>query len=110
MKKHRAAYRVIASAMFSGTLVMTALGADTNSAPAAPSTSPSNRVTQLGEFLVEAPQVTRNLLQTPTVESASLDIATSVVEEDAIRLQDAATLVEAMDYSTGIFTEQRGRK
>ena len=96
--------------MFSGTLVMTALGADTNSAPAAPSTSPSNRVTQLGEFLVEAPQVTRNLLQTPTVESASLDIATSVVEEDAIRLQDAATLVEAMDYSTGIFTEQRGRK
>ena len=72
--------------------------------------SHSNRVTQLGEFLVEAPRVNRDLIQTPMVESASLDIATSVVEEETIRLQNAATLVEAMDYSTGIFTEQRGRK
>lgn len=70
----------------------------------------TNRVVRLGEILVVGTRIERNLLETPTVESISLDIATSVVDEEAIRLRNPGTLAKAMDISTGVFTEQRGRK
>ncbi|OGV69756.1 MAG: hypothetical protein A3K19_11145 [Lentisphaerae bacterium RIFOXYB12_FULL_65_16] len=79
--------------------------------PVAPQpTAPPERVLRLGEMLVEASPLDRDLLQKPTLESESLEIATSTVESEDIRLQDAGTLSEAMDYSTGMFTERRGRK
>lgn len=59
---------------------------------------------------VEADRPVRNLLQTPSAESASLEIATSTVEGDEIRLQNAATWSDALKNAPGIFTETRGRK
>ncbi len=52
----------------------------------------------------------RNLLQTPSAESASLEIATSTVDREEIKKQNAATLTEAMNFAPGIHTETRGRK
>ena len=69
-----------------------------------------SRVYSLGELLIVAPVETRNLLETPTIESESLDIATATVDEEMIRLQNAATLVDSLQFSTGVFTEERGRK
>lgn len=70
----------------------------------------TNRITRLGEILVLGSRLERNLLETPTAESESLDIATSTVTEEEIRLHNAASLSEALDLSTGVFTETRGRK
>ena len=70
----------------------------------------TNRVARLGEILVVGDRDARDLLANPSLESASLDIAVSTVDSEAIRLRNAATLTEALDLSTGVFTEQRGRK
>jgi len=67
-------------------------------------------VTRLGEIVVTTSREVRNPVATPTIESVSLDIVTSIVDAEDIRLQNTATLDEAMDYSTGVFTERRGRK
>ncbi len=68
------------------------------------------RVYNLGEFLIVTPVEIRNLLDTPTVESRSLDMATATVDEEMIRLQNADTLAESLQFSTAVFTEERGRK
>ncbi len=65
-------------------------------------------IAYLGEILVVG--TSRNLLATPTVESASLEIATSTVDKETIRLLNAGTLSEALDLAPGVFTETRGRK
>ncbi|MFA7173066.1 MAG: TonB-dependent receptor plug domain-containing protein [Kiritimatiellia bacterium] len=70
----------------------------------------TNRITRLGEILVLGSRIDRNLLETPTVASESLDIATSSVGEEEIKLHNATSLSEALDLSTGVFTETRGRK
>ncbi len=67
-------------------------------------------VTRLGEIVVKAPKEARDPVDTPTVESVSLDIATSSVEARDIRIQSSDTLVEAMEFAPGVFTERRGRK
>lgn len=67
-------------------------------------------VTRLGEVIVKAPREVRDPVDTPTIESASLDIVTSSVDSEDIRVQSSDSLVEAMDFSTGVFTERRGRK
>lgn len=69
-----------------------------------------NSVIRLGELLVEEHAPERDLLGTPTLESASLEIATTTVEADTIRLQAAGTLIDALDFATGMFIEERGRK
>lgn len=68
------------------------------------------KVHSLGEILVLGSRTERNLLEQPTLESESLDIATSVVTAEEIKKQNATTLAEALDLSTGVFTETRGRK
>jgi iron complex outermembrane receptor protein len=65
---------------------------------------------RLGELLVQEEQADRDLLSNPTLESASLEIATSTVESEQIRLQAPANLVEALEFATGMFVEERGRK
>ena len=63
-----------------------------------------------GTIIVSAEQPTRDLLTTPSAESASLEIATSTVDSEEIRLQDAATWSDAVEFAPGVFTETRGRK
>ena len=87
-----------------------ATGADTNGVGGKSGPIPEEPVVRLGEILVVAPRVTRNPLATPTIESSSLDITTTTVEAEDIRLQNAESLAEAMDFSTGVLTERRGRK
>jgi len=70
----------------------------------------SDRVFRLGEVLIVAPSEERDLLSAPTLESASLDIATSTVDEEMIQKLDATSWVEALDLAPGVFTEERGRK
>lgn len=71
---------------------------------------PGKHFILLGEIVVAARQVERNPLATPNIEAESLNIAASVVEGEAIRAQNAGNLAEAIDMSTGVFTETRGRK
>ncbi len=73
-------------------------------------TAPPERVLRLGEIVVQASALKRDLLEKPTLEAESLSIAISTVEAEDIRRQDASTLAEAMEYSPGVFTETRGRK
>lgn len=75
-----------------------------------PSASEVERVIRLGEMLVDSSTLDRDLLQNPALESASLEIATSAIEAEDLRLQDAGTWADALEYSTGVFTEWRGRK
>jgi outer membrane cobalamin receptor len=75
-----------------------------------PPQAADDRVLRLGEIVVEARRETRDLLAAPTIESGALDTAVSTVDEEAIRLLDAGNAVEALDLSTGVFTEERGRK
>jgi len=60
--------------------------------------------------VVEADRPVRNLLKAPSSQSAALEIATSTVEGEEIRLQNASTWSDALKYAPGIFTETRGRK
>ena len=85
-------------------------GDETGGAGAEPGPAADARVVRLGEIVVVAPSEKRDLLETPTIESAALDIATSTVDADTIRLLDADTLTEALDLAPFIFTEKRGRK
>ena len=68
------------------------------------------RLLRLGEILVEVPKLDRDLLSTPTLESASLEIATSVVDASTLRFRDAGNLVDALEFAPGVFVEERGRK
>ena len=63
-----------------------------------------------GSVTVTTNRPPRNLLQTPTAESAALEIATSTVEGDEIRLQNAATWSDTLKFAPGTLTETRGRK
>lgn len=65
---------------------------------------------QGGTVTVTGEEPVRNLLQTPSAESASLEIATSTVDRQEIRKQNAANLTEALNFAPGIHTETRGRK
>jgi iron complex outermembrane receptor protein len=63
-----------------------------------------------GTVTITTNRPVRNLLATPSAESASLEIATSTVTGEDIRLQNAATWSDALKFAPGVFTETRGRK
>ena len=65
---------------------------------------------EAGTITVTADKPVRNLLATPSAESASLEIATSTVDRQDIQKQNSATLTEALNFAPGIHTETRGRK
>lgn len=52
----------------------------------------------------------RDLMARPLTESPGLDTATTVVGQDEIRWLDAFTVVDALKYVPGGWTETRGRK
>lgn len=72
--------------------------------------SAQTNVTDGGQIVVTSDYPVRNLLQTPAADSASLEIATSTVDSRDIKLQNAGTLTEAMNFAPGVLTETRGRK
>ncbi len=102
-------WRMAALASAAGA-VAAAVGLAAEAPPAEDLQAEADRVLRLGEMLVDSTSLDRDLLRNLTLESASLEIATSTVEAEDIRLQDAGTWAEALDYSTGVFTEWRGRK
>ncbi len=102
--------RVLVSAALCAVLAGTAVADEAASGGRRAAQAATNRVNRLGEILVMGSRLDRNLLETPTAESESLEIATSTVSEEDIRLHSAASLTEALDLSTGVFTETRGRK
>lgn len=59
---------------------------------------------------VTATRTDRNIIDNPLAESAALDITTSTVTANEIKLQCARTVVDAIEYAPGIFVETRGRK
>lgn len=63
-----------------------------------------------GKITVKADKPVRSLLKTPAAESVALEIATSTVQSEDIRLQNAATWSDALKFAPGVFTETRGRK
>jgi outer membrane cobalamin receptor len=63
-----------------------------------------------GTVTITTNRPVRNLLATPSAESASLEIATSTVESEDIRLQNSATWSDSLEFAPGVFTETRGRK
>lgn len=87
--------------MLRTTLLLTALPALTLLA---------QQTNQLPPIVVTAPTAERNLMETPAAESASLEIATSTVDAEQIRLQNAPTLTEALKFAPGVHIETRGRK
>jgi len=52
----------------------------------------------------------RDLIQRPLTESPGLETATTVVGKEEIRWLDAYSVVDAMRYTPGAWTERRGRK
>ena len=52
----------------------------------------------------------RNLMERPLTESPGLDTATSVVGEEQIDWMDSYSIVDALKYVPGAWTESRGRK
>ena len=52
----------------------------------------------------------RDLIRRPLTESPGLDTATSVIGREEIRWLDAYSIVDAMRYVPGAWTETRGRK
>jgi len=52
----------------------------------------------------------RNLMELPFTESPGLDTATSVVGREEIRWLEAYSIVDALKYTPGAWTENRGRK
>lgn len=71
---------------------------------------PSDRVIKMGEMLVVGREEERNLLETPLIESSSLEIATSIVDRQSIEIMNAGSLTDAVDLAPGVLTETRGRK
>ncbi len=76
----------------------------------APASRAGENILQMGELVVKAPRDERDLLETPTIESLSLEIASSIVDSETIRLMDADSLTDAIDLAPGVLTETRGRK
>jgi len=70
----------------------------------------SDRIVKMGEMLVVASEEDRNLLETPLIESSSLEIATSIVDRETIEIMEAGSLTDAVDLAPGVLTETRGRK
>jgi outer membrane cobalamin receptor len=62
------------------------------------------------KITVSADKPVRNLIETPAAESVALEIATSTVDSEDIKNQDAATWSDALKFAPGVFTESRGRK
>ncbi len=52
----------------------------------------------------------RDLVKRPLTESAGLDTATTVVGREEIRWLDAYSVIDALKYTPGAWTERRGRK
>ena len=52
----------------------------------------------------------RDLMERPITESPGLDTATTIVSKEEIRLYEAFSLVDALQYVPGAWTESRGRK
>ncbi len=52
----------------------------------------------------------RDLFQRPLTESPGLDTATSIIGQEEIRWLNAYSIVDAMRYTPGAWTESRGRK
>jgi outer membrane receptor protein involved in Fe transport len=75
------------------------------------------QVYKLPEVKVTAPHVPdyttlpeRDLIERPITESPGLDIAISVVGRKEIEEQNPYSIVDAMNYISGAWTETRGRK
>jgi len=52
----------------------------------------------------------RDLIERPLTESSGLDTATTVVGKEEIRWLDAYSVIDALKYTPGAWTESRGRK
>lgn len=52
----------------------------------------------------------RNLLKTPLIESAGLELSTTTVTQKEIQRQGAKTIVDALNFVPGALIETRGRK
>lgn len=52
----------------------------------------------------------RNAVEQPLLESPALEPAMSIVDESDITAQNASSVVDALDYVPGAWTESRGRK
>jgi outer membrane cobalamin receptor len=74
------------------------------------SAAKDSNVVRMGEYVVESQSAERDLIQNPSLESASLEIATSTVDRLQLELQDSKTLTDALDFAPGVLTETRGRK
>ena len=70
----------------------------------------TERALRLGEMVVVGVKAERDLIEEPGLQSRALDIATSTVEEEIIRKQNARSLTDALDFAPGVLTESRGRK
>jgi len=69
-----------------------------------------SKILQLDNIHIYAPKENRDLLIFPSMESAGLEIATSVVDRKTIERQNPRNLSESINYATGVLTETRGRK
>ena len=76
-----------------------------------------SEVHELPEVIVTAPHEQgyttlpeRDLIERPVTESPGLDIAISVVGRKEIEEQNPYSIVDAMNYVSGAWTETRGRK
>ncbi len=52
----------------------------------------------------------RNVIEKPGLESAALNLSTSVIPRKQIEVNAAKTVIDAMEYIPGAFVETRGRK
>ncbi|MBD3243967.1 MAG: TonB-dependent receptor plug domain-containing protein [Chitinivibrionales bacterium] len=66
-------------------------------------------VAELDRVTVTARRV-RNAVEQPLLESPALAPTMSVVDEDDISAQNASSVVDALEYVPGAWTESRGRK
>ena len=69
-----------------------------------------NAAVELGERSIFTGLLPRDLFQRPQTESPGLDTATTVIGAEQIRWLDAFSVVDAMKYTPGGWTESRGRK
>ncbi|MFC1453007.1 TonB-dependent receptor plug domain-containing protein, partial [Verrucomicrobiota bacterium] len=67
-------------------------------------------VHDLSDMVVTAEQDGHDVFEFPTIEPRSLATAVSIVDTNDIKLRNAWTLTDALDYTPGALTETRGRK
>jgi hypothetical protein len=80
--------------------------------------SSSEKIPTLGKVLVTGERETslfvvplpRDLIERPLTESPGLETATTIVGREEIEWLNSCTIVDAMKYVPGAWTETRGRK